>query len=752
MTRRAQPRALVALTLLVGVLVAATLAPAPPVAAHAVLVRSAPAPESRVEQSPASIELWFSEPLESGFSTFEVLDTQGRPRQVDALEVDPADPYHLTGLPRRLPPGVYTVAYRSLSQFDGHEWTGTFAFTVLNSDGSVPAGTAYSADLERGSTAALITARLLTFLGFSILVGGALLVLLDRSWRGGEYDALARDAAALFRRIAVAALPLLVGGAVLALVDQSAALDAPPLRVLRETRFGVWWLARTAEVGLIALVLAVAWVRAQRTGDRAQRWLGFALPLLAGEGIATITALSHAAAAPGRAWAILFDLVHFITAAVWVGGLIAIALLLVRGRSRGQAHTEALVRRWLVPFSSVAAYSIFVLTFTGVLRGFGELPTASALVSTNYGRWLLIKLGVILLALGVALLNRRALQRRTGSGESARAAHATLRRLVPIEAGIAVAVMLTVAVLGQTPTPRGLASPVAAATAGTLSDYNAIRPAGALTAHLQVSPARLGANQLRVHVYRPDGSDPGEITRVRLTLSASAFDGGQQIDAQPQGNGVFVAREGFFSLAKGWEVRVEVQRAGQDDVVAAYSVPITEAPESKAAASPFSSPAPQLTLNALAAFTLVMFGGGLLVKQGRRRGSSMRAAGALAMGAGLMLWVSGETHSANEAGFPLNPVPPDAASVARGKALFEENCVSCHGPTGRGDGPVAETLTPRPASLDVHMPLHPDGQAFIFISKGFPGTAMSAYESRLSEEQRWDLVNYLRALTTPQPQ
>ena len=84
-----------------------------------------------------------------------------------------------------------------------------------------------------------MTARWFQFLGFSLLVGAALLVLLDRNWRGGEYDGLARDAATLYRGLALASLPLLLGGAALALVDQSIALDAPPLEVLSGTRFGV---------------------------------------------------------------------------------------------------------------------------------------------------------------------------------------------------------------------------------------------------------------------------------------------------------------------------------------------------------------------------------------------------------------------------------------------------------------------------------------------------------------------------------
>ena len=64
-----------------------------------------------------------------------------------------------------------------------------------------------------------------------------------------------------------------------------------------------------------------------------------------------------------------------------------------------------------------------------------------------------------------------------------------------------------------------------------------------------------------------------------------------------------------------------------------------------------------------------------------------------------------------------------------------------------GDGPGAIGLTPPPADLRVHVPLHPAGQTYLFITNGFPGTAMPAWKEQLSEQQRWDLVNYLKVLT-----
>jgi copper transport protein len=96
-----------------------------------------------------------------------------------------------------------------------------------------------------------------------------------------------------------------------------------------------------------------------------------------------------------------------------------------------------------------------------------------------------------------------------------------------------------------------------------------------------------------------------------------------------------------------------------------------------------------------------------------------------------------------------NPVPADAASIASGQALYQEYCLACHGPRGKGDGPAGLAMNPRPADLSLHaVPgVHTDGQLFEWISNGYPGSVMPAFAGALTEEQRWHLVNFLRTLT-----
>ena len=101
-----------------------------------------------------------------------------------------------------------------------------------------------------------------------------------------------------------------------------------------------------------------------------------------------------------------------------------------------------------------------------------------------------------------------------------------------------------------------------------------------------------------------------------------------------------------------------------------------------------------------------------------------------------------------------NPTPDTPASVAAGRAVYQANCVICHGPQGLGDGPAAFTLQPRPFNLQVHVPQHAPGELFYWISEGIPSTAMPAWsvvdpatgKPKLSDTERWEIIRFLQAL------
>jgi mono/diheme cytochrome c family protein len=94
-----------------------------------------------------------------------------------------------------------------------------------------------------------------------------------------------------------------------------------------------------------------------------------------------------------------------------------------------------------------------------------------------------------------------------------------------------------------------------------------------------------------------------------------------------------------------------------------------------------------------------------------------------------------------------NPVPRQAAVVKRGEALFRTHCTVCHGSEGRGDGPGAAGLNPKPADLtSEHVDDHTDGDIFWWLTYGIAGSAMPGFDATLSNIERWELIRFIRSL------
>jgi mono/diheme cytochrome c family protein len=98
-----------------------------------------------------------------------------------------------------------------------------------------------------------------------------------------------------------------------------------------------------------------------------------------------------------------------------------------------------------------------------------------------------------------------------------------------------------------------------------------------------------------------------------------------------------------------------------------------------------------------------------------------------------------------------NPTAATPESIAKGKELYLErqkgNCIFCHGETGSGNEATRERMRRKPANLSnkERMTAMTDGEVFWKISKGITGI-MPAGEKRMTEEERWHVVNYVRTL------
>ncbi len=549
---------------------------AAPISAHAILLRSIPAADASLPAAAVErVEMWFSEPVEPSFSRARLLDINGESVPTPPAEVDPADPFHLILPVGALPPGIYTVAWQNVSQADGHEWIGSFPFTILNPDGTRPDGTVPESLVASGDETPGLgqtIARWLLLVGSMLLFGLPLFRLLVV----GAPTAAGTPVDATLARLFGGGVLLAGAGVVLQTLLQAQRLGGWP------TLFPLLTTTRTGQLALARLLLIVAGAAVGRLSlSAARRWQGrwLAGALL----LALISAGSHAAAAPGQMWALLGDFLHLLAAAAWLSGLLVLpfAAALALREPEQRPMLAAMAGR----FSTLAGGAMVVLLGTGLFSGAVQVPSLGAILGTTYGQTLLVKGVLVALVLAVAAGNRWVVGRpaslRGGGG-----AWRMLRWQLGWEVALALALMGIVAVLVQTPVPPRVVEE---------NRFERFAEANGLNVFLEITPNRVGNNQFSVHLYEEDESVMGEVQQVRLFFDYQGEALGQAMQEMvPVEAPYHYSLDGsYLSQAGLWEVGVYVRRRGLDDTL--VTLPVEVLPPARAA-TPWQNPIPQVPL------------------------------------------------------------------------------------------------------------------------------------------------------------
>ncbi|PWU24415.1 MAG: hypothetical protein C5B48_06475 [Candidatus Rokuibacteriota bacterium] len=407
------------------------------------------------------------------------------------------------------------------------------------------------------------------------------------------------------------------------------------MRVLTRTQFGRLWQVR---LGLFVL-LALLFVLRRHERDR-RDWLTlrgefFGLTALL---LALVAWAGHAAgtAPTWRTPHLTADVIHLLATAVWIGGLPALALLLTRTRRSRHPTPGAVAIAATRRFSTLALACVIALVVTGVVNTSILAGDVASLVGTPYGRWLLLKVGILVLILLAATVNRLRLTPRLRTGASSAPVVAALewvRRNVIAEACGGVFILLVVGILGVTPPGRH--------------------------------------------------TEPVWPFSFRLSWNSAA--------ANPDVRAIIMASLAGAALGLLILVGTVLFRHGRPWIVALGLAVITV---SAALARPVLS------------------------------------------------------VDAYPTTYVRSPVPYSAVSISRGEALYAKHCAVCHGAGGEGDGPAARALTKRPADLTgSHTAAHTAGDMFWWLTYGIKNSPMPGFAAQITPRDRWDLINFLRALS-----
>jgi copper transport protein len=281
----------------------------------------------------------------------------------------------------------------------------------------------------QGPTTSEHIVRWIYFLGLALLVGGiAFQLLVGRGVAQPRFYVVTGIGAAVVLEAGIAAFLLRAEDALQLPFGDFLYGDLSP--VAHGTRFGEAFIAMELGYALVAALLVLGWV----TDRRAFLWPALALGL----GFASGLSLSgHSSVSTGEEVA---DWLHLAAAIVWVGGLVQLAVVVWPGprELRGDAFRR---------FSRVATACVAVLVGAGTYLSIERLPQLHDLWRTGYGHVLLVKLGLVTLALAWGGAHQfLALPRIDRAGNR-------LARSLLGESAVAMAVLLAAAVLVDSKPP-----------------------------------------------------------------------------------------------------------------------------------------------------------------------------------------------------------------------------------------------------------------------------------------------------------
>lgn len=489
-----------------------------PVHAHATLVGSQPADGSMLDSGPQRFVLSFNEPLSPLALT--LVGGDGAGRALDGARADGND--LVIDDPGPLPNGNYALAWRAVS-IDGHPISGTILFSV--GVALAPLDGSADAQVDFGLRTAIVLTRLVIYLGLFFGVGGAF---------------FAAFVAPVPSSARVAQISLLLLLPALALSVGLQGLDALGLPLGELTAGRVWSTGAGTSWGLAAVLAGGAAVAAllgiggpPRVGPVA------AVAALAGLG-AAFASTGHASAASPQWLTRSAVFLHVVAVATWVGALIPLALLLVQDRNAARAGLQR--------FSRYIPWSVGALLAAGTILAVVQVGQPSALITTAYGRVLLVKLVLVALLLALALVNRFWLTKPAAVGETL--AVTRLRRSIAAEVALVIAIFAVVPLWRFTPPPRSLEVAASAPAMMHLHGDSAM-------ADVTLTPGRAGPVNIEVVVRTPDF---GALPAKGVTLTFTQPEAGIEPIRRPADlrDGIWSVDKLTLPVAGRWQITVAV--------------------------------------------------------------------------------------------------------------------------------------------------------------------------------------------------
>jgi copper transport protein len=475
------------------------------------------------------VRLTYSEAVEPRFAVVSVTNAAGHSQTAGNPRRSATDPKTLVvPLKPNIAQGWYLVYWRVIS-VDGHPVRSAFEFAVGPNPGPQPQFVIPSIS-ETAATPRLITARSIVFVSIMAAIGLFILrIATARPVVRRVPETRLRPVSVAFfvaSAVALVATPIYVLMATAEFALRSTFDLGALVPLLRASAFGRSML--DLEIVFALFVVAgglTLWIdRPEREQRSIAEILSVTGALAAAAAVLVVPGLAgHAAETSPRGAMLLFDWLHLTAGSVWIGGLIG--LLVLWGTLPAARRVSGLAV--CVPrFSNTAFVSVLVLIGSGIGASLVHLPTFASLWQTSYGQALLVKIGLLSVALLFGAMNmlrsRPRLLAYRERPELAPGAATLLRRLVSVEVLLLVTAVVAASVLSSLPPPAKALAKIGGASArvgpGPVAE---VVTKNGYRVELHVSPNQAAAeNTFSLRITR--GGKP--VTGAEVVVGATMLD------------------------------------------------------------------------------------------------------------------------------------------------------------------------------------------------------------------------------------
>lgn len=533
----------------------------PYAAAHPFTLETNPSSTENAPVGITEVTVIYSEPIELDFSSLKVLDSNGN-------QIDNKDTKYFQGekaLIVTTPPledGVYTVTSKVLSKVDGHLVDDAFIFGVGKA--KVDASSKGPRTIEDIVFFPEAASRFPGLVGQTIVLGGVIASMLI--WGSQNKDLIRKEISkvdsihhAKFMTFTGIGLMLVFASNIAMLAIQSLRLETSAFEAI-QTTFGTSWIFR---MSLTVVLLGIwFWLDRKKKVTKKNQIPLLILSLLL---IGTSSMIGHGAAS-GETAAFVLDYVHNLVAAIWIGGIIYFAFILLPAFSSLENVLKEKMSLVMIPrFSIVFVIAVGVVIISGpTLLWFLE-SDVGLITESIYGKFIIAKIVIAVIMVGLGGFFQYKLQ---NSGERSLnskflSVHNKLKKSLMVDAALGIILLGVVALLANGSLPAGEIQKVDAA--GVTYEFRTVEFSESAKYDVQITPFSSGVNTISVKISDFENNPLQDANEIKIKISnpernISPIEIPIEKINQDENQPAEFQGELTFGFSGYWQTEIEIQR------------------------------------------------------------------------------------------------------------------------------------------------------------------------------------------------